>query len=151
MENLCKRFPHLAKRIFDQVDNQSLNHCKEISGEILEYLASERFFWIRLVKRYHNHQNPYYNRRWKLVIDKTPVERVRQIAIAVSRFFRVRHLYSGDFGSYHKKWSLLAISAHHGDLGLLHFIVNKIKLKSFKQTEGNNALFLAASKGHLGI
>ena len=152
MENLCKRFPHLAKRIFDQVDNQSLNHCKEISREIVEYLDSERFFWIRLLKRYNqNHKNPYYNRRWKLVIDKTPVKRVKQIAIAVSRFFRVRHLYSSHFGSYHKRWSLLAISAHHGDLGLLQFIVDKIKLKNFRQTERNNALFLAASEGHLDI
>ena len=48
METLCKRFPHLAKRIFDQVDNKSLNKCKEISGAVLEYLDSERFFWIRI-------------------------------------------------------------------------------------------------------
>ena len=46
------RFPHLAERIFDQVDDQSLNNCKEISDEVLEYLENERFFWIRIIKKY---------------------------------------------------------------------------------------------------
>ena len=68
---------------------------------------------------YHNHQIPRYNRRLELVIDKTPVKRVKQIAIAVSRFFKVRHLYSRE--QSHRNWSLLAISAHRGDLGLLQF------------------------------
>ena len=52
METICKRFPHLAERIFDQVDDQSLNNCKEISEEVLEYLENERFFWIRIIKKY---------------------------------------------------------------------------------------------------
>ena len=50
MEKLCKRFPHLAGRIFDQVNDESLNKCKEVSGEVLEYLEKERFFWIRIIK-----------------------------------------------------------------------------------------------------
>ena len=50
MEKLCKRFPHLAGRIFDQVNDESLNKCKEVSGEMLEYLEKERFFWIRIIK-----------------------------------------------------------------------------------------------------
>ena len=50
MEELCKRFPHLAGRIFYQVNDESLNKCKEVSGEMLEYLEKERFFWIRIIK-----------------------------------------------------------------------------------------------------
>ena len=52
METICKRFPHLAERIFDQVDDQSLDNCKEISREVLKYLENERFFWIRITKKY---------------------------------------------------------------------------------------------------
>ena len=54
METICKRFPHLAERIFDQVDDQSLDKCKEISEEVLEYLENERFFWIRTIKKYQS-------------------------------------------------------------------------------------------------
>ena len=50
MDKFCKRFPHLAGRIFDLVDDENLNRCKEISGEVLEYLEKERFFWIRIIK-----------------------------------------------------------------------------------------------------
>ena len=109
METLCKRFPHLAKRIFDQVDNKSLNKCKEISGAVLEYLDSERFFWIRMIKKYQRRLKDF-PKLWKPVIDKTPVEKVKQIAIAVSRFFQVNHLYSDadDSGlTGFRKWSLI--------------------------------------------
>ena len=120
MENFCKKFPHLAKSVFDQVDEQSLNLCKEISGDVLEYLDSERFFWIRMIKKYQRRLKDF-PKLWKLVIDKTPLEKVKQIAIAVSRFFQCYHLYSNT--QYEQKqggkkiqWPLIAISANHGDL-----------------------------------
>ena len=50
-----------------------------------------------------------------------------------------------------RQWSLIAISANHGDLALLQFIVNKIKLKNVRKTERTNALFLAADKGHFEV
>ena len=59
MENLSKRFPHLSESILNQVNDQSLNKVKLISGDMLEYLDKERFFWIRLIKKY---QNPHYCR-----------------------------------------------------------------------------------------
>ena len=154
MENLLRRFPHLAKRIFDQLDDRRLNRCKEISGEVLEFLENERFFWIRIIVKYKR-QIKDFPKVWKQVFDKTPVEKVKQIAIAISRFFQHDHLYS-----YHlvirrcwrpEQWSLIVISAHHDDLALIQFIVGKIKLKNIKQPERINALCLAAYKGHLEI
>ena len=93
METICKRFPHLAERIFDQVDDQSLDKCKEISEEVLEYLENERFFWIRTIKKYQSKLKDFPE-SWKPVIDRTPTEIVKEIGIAVSQFFQVRHLYS---------------------------------------------------------
>ena len=101
METFCKRFPHLAERIFDQVDqvdqvdDQSLDNCKEISVEVQEYLDNERFFWVRIIKKYQEKLKDF-PKLWKPVIVKTPTEIVKQIAIAVSRFFQVRHLYSDN-------------------------------------------------------
>ena len=95
METFCKRFPHLAERIFDQVDDHSLDNCKEISVEVQEYLDNERFFWIRIIKKYQENLKDFPE-SWKPVIVKTPTEIVKQIAIAVSRFFQVRHLYSDN-------------------------------------------------------
>ena len=80
METICKRFPHLAERIFDQVDDQSLNNCQQISEELLEYLESERFFWIRIIKKYQSKLKDFPE-LWKPVIDKTPTEIVKEIGI----------------------------------------------------------------------
>ena len=93
MENILQRFPHLAKRIFDQLDDRRLNRCKEISGEVLEFFENERFFWIRIVVK-HRRKIKDFPKLWKQVFDKTPVEKVKQIAIAISRFFEGEHLYS---------------------------------------------------------
>ena len=163
METICNRFPHLAERIFDQVDDQSLNNCKEISEEVLEYLENERFFWIRIIKKYGGKLKDFPD-LWKPVIDKTPTEIVKEIAIAVSQFFQVRHLYSDKMQDFSgpsdnfrqnfrqgRQWSLVAISANHGDLALLQFIIKKIKLKNVRKTERTNALFLAAWQGHLEV
>ena len=78
---------------------------------------------------------------------------MKEIGIAVSQFFTAHHLYSSKIHWFsilneRRQWSLIAISANHGDLALLQFIVNKIKLKSVRKTERTNALFLAACKGH---
>ena len=154
MENLLQRFPHLAKRIFDQLDDRRLNRCKEISGEVLEFLDNERFFWIRIIMKYKRKIKDF-TKLWKQVFDKTPVEKVKQIAIAISKFHNDHHLYSHHFiinrcWSF-KQWSLIAVSAHHDDLALIQFIVRKIKLKNIKQVERINALFLAAYKGNLEV
>jgi ankyrin repeat protein len=154
MENLLQEFPHLAKRIFDQLDVRRLNRCKEISGEVLEFLDNERFFWIRIIMKYKRKIKDF-TKLWKQVFDKTPVEKVKQIAIAISKFHNDHHLYSHHFiinrcWSF-KQWSLIAVSAHHDDLALIQFIVRKIKLKNIKQVERINALFLAAYKGNLEV
>ena len=157
METICKRFPHLAQRIFDQVDDQSLNNCKEISREVLGFLDNERFFWIRIIKKPRGPNMQIrlkdFPKSWKPVIEKTSVEKVKQIAIAVSRFFHEHHLYSNymHFDNCTSKYSLIVITAHHGDLALLQFIVNKIKLKNFRKTDKMSALHMVASKGHVDI
>ena len=75
---------------------------------------------------------------------------MKQLAIAVSRFFQCRHLYSDtqyeQRGGKKIQWPLIAISANNGDLPLIQFVVNKIKLKNIRQTERQIALFLVAFK-----
>jgi hypothetical protein len=131
-----------------------INNCKEISEEVLEFLDSERFFWLRIILKYKRELKDF-PKLWKPVIDKTPVAKVKQIAIAVSRFFKIPIIYIQDLlfkevvRNRGKRWSLFEIAANHGDLALLRFIVSKIKLKNIRKTERRNALFLAASEGHL--
>ena len=154
MEDLCKRFPHLSENILSQVNDQSLNNCKEISSELLQCLERGRFFWIRMIKKYQKDLKDF-PKFWKLVVDKTPAEIVKQVAIAVSRFFQLPHLYSDlselDLKGKRCRWSLFAICANYGDMALLHYVIDQIKLKNIRKTERVNALFLAAFQGHLEV
>ena len=70
-----------------------------------------------------------FPKSWKTIIDKTPVEIVKQLAIAVSRFFNNPHPYSELRG---KEWSPFTISANHGDMNLIHYIINKIKVIDYR-------------------
>ena len=128
---------------------------------MLEHLNNEKFFWIRIIKKYQVPTRLLFRGRlkdflevWKPVIEKAPVEIVKQIAIAVSRFFEVNrdHLFY-DYTDQHstRTWPLIIISANHGDLALLQFIINKIKLKNVKRSERIIALLIAAFNGDLEI
>lgn len=154
MEDLCKRFPHLSENILNQVNDQSLNNCKEISSELLQCLERGRFFWIRMIKKYQKDLKDF-PKFWKPVVDKTPIEIVKQVAIAVSRFFQLPHLYSDlselDLRGRRCRWSVFAICANYGDMALLHYVIDQIKLKNIRKTERVNALFLAAFQGHLEV
>ena len=154
MEDLCKRFPHLSENILNQVNDQSLNNCKEISSELLQCLERSRFFWIRMIKKYQKDLKDF-PKFWKPVVDKTPIEIVKQVAIAVSRFFQLPHLYSDlselDLRGRRCRWSVFAICANYGDMALLHYVIDQIKLKNIRKTERVNALFLAAFQGHLEV
>ena len=77
MENLCKRFPHLSESILSQVNDESLNKVKLISGDMLEYLDKERFFWIRLIKKYQNaHYCRYGSHLFKLILGSIKIKNV---------------------------------------------------------------------------
>ena len=86
MENLCGRFPLLSKMVFENLDNQNLVKVKESSREINDHLQNERVYWIRMIKTHVEYFKKFAD-AWKKVIDKTPVETVRELAITVESHF----------------------------------------------------------------
>ena len=88
MENLRNRFPTLISRILENVDDESLVTFKESNREIHDFLDRERFYWIRILRRYNGSFVEFQN-SWKMVIVRNPVETVREIAMVVEEFFSV--------------------------------------------------------------
>ena len=93
MEDLCRRFPLINRNILDYVDNKSLQNFKSASRQTYKLLDQERFYWIRIIKRY-NENFKKFREMWKKVITKTPVEFTKQLAIAVHNFFEHRSIFS---------------------------------------------------------
>ena len=82
MENICERFPVITQMILNNVDDRSLINFKETSRDNDEMLKSERFYWIRIVKKYNGKFEEFYE-SWLKVINKSPVEIVKELALAV--------------------------------------------------------------------
>ena len=77
MDEIILRFPLMAEKIFEELDDQNLTKCRGISNTW--YDATERIQWIRkiqkLTKENKNHQNS-----WKSVLVKIPTDFLKKFA-----------------------------------------------------------------------
>ena len=85
--------------VFENLDDESLVKVKESSKEINNYLQNERFYWIRIIKKDGEYFKEFAD-SWKKVIDKTPVEIVKELAMTVEDFFNYS-LYNEDDYQFH--------------------------------------------------
>ena len=148
MEDFMKRFHIVAVQIFNNLDDSSLDKCKMMSPEMFQCLEKGKFFWIRLIKKYRKDLKDFPI-SWRPVIEKTPVETVKEIAIAVSRFFTLPHLFQNAIHKF--CWTLFTISVFHGNMLLIQHIILKLGIKKVRKTELQTAIFLAASEGHVHV
>ena len=130
MENILARYPHLGKLVFNNMDNQSLINFKEASRDVSEFMENDRFFWIRILKRYGKNFVKF-KESWKEVTKKTPVEKVKQLVLAVKTFFQVypliETLESNQIAPIH-------IATEQNKIELCKFIYEKTTLKNPEAT-----------------
>ena len=122
MELVCKRFPHILEMVSNNLDDQSLIALKESSREISMSLDEERFFWIRIIRRYEENFKKFKD-SWREVLQKTPIDNVRKIANAVQKFF-------ATFSYYKEQLAPLHVAAVQGDLQLCKEIITKTSEKN---------------------
>ena len=75
----------IAQKILNHVDSEALINFKEASRNNATFLEKERFYWVRIIQRY-NGLFGELQEVWKKVVRKTPVEVVKEFAIAVHQF-----------------------------------------------------------------
>ena len=155
MENILARYPHLGKLVFNNMDNQSLINFKVASRDVSEFMENDRFFWIRILKRYGKNFVKF-EESWKEVTKKTPVEKVKQLVLAVKTFFQayplIETLESNKIAPIH-------IAAEQNNVELCKFIYEKTTNKNPEATlQGDNGmdlgltpLHIAAIKGNLEV
>ena len=93
MEELCKIFPLLSKMVLEDLDDESLTKVQESSKEIYNHHRNERFYWIRIIKKHNRNFNEFAD-PWRKVIEKTPVEIVKELAMTIRRIFQFHILLS---------------------------------------------------------
>ena len=146
MEGLCKKFPLLGKLVFENLDDESLVKFKESSREINNHLQNERYYWIRIIKKHGQYFEKFAD-SWKKIINKTPVETVKELALTVEGYFNF-----SDFNENGNQLHPLHVAAERGHLNLCQHIVEKTgDFNPVISTDKATALHFAASQGHIEV
>lgn len=77
----------LAKKLLQNLDAQSLVNFKETSRDIYSVSTNERAYWLRIIQK-HNVNLLDFQSSWKKVLNKIPMEILKQLAIATWKFFK---------------------------------------------------------------
>ena len=145
MEDLFKRAPMVNRLILKNLDNRSIINLKESSKGINQVLEDERVYWIRIMTKYIGNFIEF-QKSGRAVISKTPVAIMKELALAIDKFFMVGRK------RIKKQWHPLFIAAQQGSLELCKFIVEKTgEFIPKRMEDGITPLDLAAQGGHLKI
>ena len=122
-ENICIRFSHLSERIFDSLDNQNLNTCKEASRFWFHFLDGQKFVQIRIiratVKQFHS-----VGKSWSKVFNSASTETIMVLGDMVDQFYKK----DSDL-EYHDELTPMHTAAATGNL----FLLTKIQKKSLEK------------------
>ena len=159
MESLSQRFPLMAQKIMNHVDDKTLINFKETGRNNADFLGKERFYWIRIIQRY-NCLIGELQEVWKKVVRKTPIEIIKELAVAIHQFPRTIFREHKDeilpsepaspiefVQKIEKQWHPLFIGATCGSVNLCDHIIKKVGVKNttiFKKRGKTTPLAFAA-------
>ena len=155
MDLVISRFPHIGKNILNNLDNESLVNCKEVGRALSNFLEEEKIVWIRGIRNYTNQfQNKKFRESWRLVIQKTNSELIKQLATVLKDSI-YKHENQIMYGAYLRRgkrmWHPLHIAVESGNLDLCQFIFGRAKIKNPLDIELWTPLHSAAKFGHFEI
>ena len=86
MEDITKKVPLINQLILKNIDKKSRVNFKQTSRGVNQVLEKEKIYWILKMNKYHGNFREF-KESWKIVNSKTPVNDVKQLALAVGKFF----------------------------------------------------------------
>ena len=132
----------MAQKIMNHVDDQTLINFKEAGRTNGDFLGQERFYWLRIIQRY-NCLIGELQEVWKQVVRKSPVEIIKELAVAVHQFPKIvfkKHKAEilsdeqisplGFVQKIEKQWHPLFIGATCGSINLCYHIIQKVGVKN---------------------
>ena len=88
MNEIILRFPDLAKRIFNQLDNESLAKCKNVSRSWSSYMNRDISFWKRIIQKYIDNIREFKD-TWRCVMTKAGLENIKELAMVVKHYLSI--------------------------------------------------------------
>ena len=140
--NMMLRFPHLARDIFKELDNKSLENCRKLNRQCCDFIHNQKFPWIRSIRRYKGTMKKF-QKQWYQVLQNIPTETVKQLSFVVQEFSKK---YFMD-----NQYSPLHMVSGQGNVELFKFIMEKIGEPNPATIIGNTPFHFAAENGHMEI
>ena len=155
LDTLCKQFPVLCEMIFNNLDDQTLTKCKEVSRKLSSVLDNSRFYSLRVIKGINKNDDrggflEDFRESWEIVLQKAPIKIVKSLAFAIQEYVkthRAASLYSTDHSPLH-------FAAYVGLFDVCRYIIEKMKdlePELWCWDCGTSPLHMAAARGHLNV
>ena len=154
ISEIMNRFPVLYQAILKELDNKSLRKCRKVNKEWQNFIDNERFVLFRKIQKYHSSMEEFYE-QWKKVTQNASKETLRELSLAVYKFFQGPPFRYYDNELVKKRneeqWSPLHITVEQGNLELSTYVIDVTGDKNPKNSKGMAAFQLAAQFGKLEI
>ena len=146
MDEIILRFPMVAKRIFEELDNQCLTKSKCVNQIWNLFINESKSTWIRILNKYNvkSFESKFRN-HWKLLVKRESVHNLRKITTAVYRFY----LKNTSRQEFH--WSPHHIAADYGNVRLYIDITKKFGFENRANDNDVTPLHIAVQCGHIEI
>ena len=160
MDIIVRRFPTLAVNIINNLDDKSLVKFKDINRENHEFMDQERFYWIRILRKYSKYFETN-KESWMMSISKIQARFVKKLAMATLNFFKTVSRDLEDVIEIHHKiyffprkdqLTPLLIAAYNGDLSFFQQVKERTTNLKPPMTESDaSPIHLAAFGGHITL
>ena len=144
-DKFFKQFPEMGEAILNCINEKSLVAMRKVNRPWMNFVDQQKIIWVRMIEKHIGHRNTFPD-DWKKVVFKTPVQMVKDLAIAVQEFYETETNMFKD-----QIYSPLSIAAYQGNFQLTQHFVGKIKDKNWKDRVGRTPLYYAALQGHFEI
>ena len=144
MDNMILRIPYIAQLIFEEVDDETLVNCKTVSETWVSFISMKKIEWLRIILTYAGNMTEFAD-HWKLLLRRTPVKIVKEIALTVGEFFSANPKRK-DF-----QWSPFVIAADRGHQELYQYILDKLYQTDLAELDQTKALAFATVGDHLEV
>ena len=109
MEEVLLRFHQIGKKIFEELDNQSLTKCREVNESWRGFIDGEKTVPFRIIKSLTNVPDAYLDKKFGKVDLESVIKLMKDIQNVYSVFHEVKQSFEIVFGDP-KQWAYPRIS-----------------------------------------
>lgn len=139
MEEVLLRFGHLGKKIFDNLDIQSLKNCSEFRQSWKDFIHREKLLSFQIIKFYSSLPDASIRK----ILSKSDSNQAAELANNVTLVYKKIPFNNSD--------TPLHFAAECGFLEICEMIMENMEEKNPQNNSWVTPLHEAASEGHLEV